>query len=171
MGDALPTLDRFALAVAHLPGAVDGGRAGDAWYDVTAIADGHLAIVGGAHRRSRRGNRAAGQRRPSPPLVRRAAQVAPVLAPGTLLGVYADIELTEVTVRLEHGDMMVLYTDGVTEARGVDGFYGGQRLTRVVRSSPASADAVADNLLGDVIAFQQHRLRDDVAVLVVEATP
>jgi anti-sigma regulatory factor (Ser/Thr protein kinase) len=46
-GDALPALDRFALAVAHLPDAADGGRAGGAWFDVTAIADGHLAIIVG----------------------------------------------------------------------------------------------------------------------------
>ena len=32
--------------------------------------------------------------------------------------------MIEVTVRLDRGDMMVLYTDGVTEARGVKGFYG-----------------------------------------------
>jgi hypothetical protein len=38
-----------------------------------------------------------------------------------------------------------------------------------VRSATASAEAVADDLLGDVVAFQQERLRDDVAVLVVEA--
>jgi serine phosphatase RsbU (regulator of sigma subunit) len=104
-----------------------------------------------------------------PPLLRRGPRVEPVLAPGTLLGVYADIELTEVTFRLHRGDMMVLYTDGVTEARGVDGFYGADRLTRVVRSAAASADAVADDLLDDVVAFQRERLRDDVAVLVVEA--
>jgi hypothetical protein len=47
MGDVLPALDRFALAVAHLPGAADADRAGSGWYDVTAIADGHLAIVAG----------------------------------------------------------------------------------------------------------------------------
>src|SRR3954471_24999270 len=47
MGDALPALDRFALAVAHLPGAPAGDRAGGGWYDVTAIGDGHLAIVVG----------------------------------------------------------------------------------------------------------------------------
>ncbi len=104
-----------------------------------------------------------------PPLLRSGPRVEPVLAPGTLLGVYADIELTEVTFRLHRGDMMVLYTDGVTEARGVDGFYGADRLTRVVRSATASAEAVADDLLGDVVAFQQERLRDDVAILVVEA--
>jgi serine phosphatase RsbU (regulator of sigma subunit) len=105
-----------------------------------------------------------------PPLVRRGARVEPVLAPGTLLGVYPDVELTEASFRLDRGDMMVLYTDGVTEARGVDGFYGADRLTRIVGSAAASADAVADDLLGDVVAFQRERLRDDVAVLVVEAS-
>jgi serine phosphatase RsbU (regulator of sigma subunit) len=107
-----------------------------------------------------------------PPLVRRGDRVEPVDAPGTLLGVYADIELSEVTVRLDRGDMMVLYTDGVTEARGVDGFYGADRLARLLGTSTAgSADALADDLLDDVVAFQQGRLRDDVAILVVEAAP
>jgi len=107
-----------------------------------------------------------------PPLVRRGDRVEPVVAPGTLLGVYADVELTEVSFRLDRGDMMVLYTDGVTEARGVDGFYGTHRLARFLRSSPArTADEVADGLLDDVVTFQGGRLRDDVAILVVESAP
>jgi serine phosphatase RsbU (regulator of sigma subunit) len=54
----------------------------------------------------------------------------------------------------------------------VDGFYGTERLTRLLRSSPGEpADAVADALLDDVVTFQRGRLRDDVAILVVEAAP
>ena len=95
-----------------------------------------------------------------------------VAAPGTLLGVYPDIELTETTVRLDRGDMMVLYTDGVTEARGVDGFYGNDRLATLVAAAPTpTADALADALLADVVGFQQGRLHDDVAMLILEATP
>jgi serine phosphatase RsbU (regulator of sigma subunit) len=107
-----------------------------------------------------------------PTLIRRGDQVEPMPAPGTLLGVYPDIELTEVSFRLDRGDMMVLYTDGVTEARGVDGMYGTERLTRLVQTAAAAqADEVAATVLGDVVGFQQGRLRDDVAILVVEATP
>jgi serine phosphatase RsbU (regulator of sigma subunit) len=106
-----------------------------------------------------------------PPLVRRGTTVEPVGAPGTMLGVFPDVELTEVSFRLDHGDMMVLYTDGVTEARGVDELYGADRLAAFLRSSAGAADAVADGLLAEVVAFQHGRLRDDVAVLVVEATP
>jgi serine phosphatase RsbU (regulator of sigma subunit) len=107
-----------------------------------------------------------------PPLVRRAGRVEPVLAPGMLLGVYPDIVATEVTVELATGDMMVLYTDGVTEARGVDGFYGPTRLATTVGSPDHStADELAGALLADIVAFQRDRLRDDVAILVIEAAP
>jgi hypothetical protein len=46
-GDELPALDRFALAVAHLPDAAAEAAPGGGWYDVTAIGDGHLASVVG----------------------------------------------------------------------------------------------------------------------------
>jgi sigma-B regulation protein RsbU (phosphoserine phosphatase) len=105
-----------------------------------------------------------------PPLLRRGGNVAPVGATGTLLGVYPDITLTEVTVELDRGDMLVLYTDGVTEARGVDGFYGTERLAAAVGAPrDATADTVAEALLTDVVAFQRGKLRDDVAILVIEA--
>jgi serine phosphatase RsbU (regulator of sigma subunit) len=107
-----------------------------------------------------------------PPLVRRGSRVEPVRAPGMLLGVYPDASVTAVTVQLAAGDMMVLYTDGVTEARGVDGFYGPGRLaTAVGAPDHRTADEVADAVLTDVVAFQRERLRDDIAILVVEAAP
>ncbi|HEY0816491.1 MAG TPA: SpoIIE family protein phosphatase [Pseudonocardia sp.] len=107
-----------------------------------------------------------------PPLMLHDGQVTPVDAPGTLLGVYQDVEISEVTLELRRGDILVLYTDGVTEARGVDGFYGAQRLAQLVGSvEHPTADEVADRLLADVEGFQRGLLRDDIAILVVEATP
>jgi sigma-B regulation protein RsbU (phosphoserine phosphatase) len=80
--------------------------------------------------------------------------------------------LSEVAVELAAGDMMVLYTDGVTEARGVDGFYGSTRLAAAVGSRHhLTADQVAGAVLAEVVSFQREQLRDDVAVLVVEAAP
>ncbi|MBN9113315.1 MAG: SpoIIE family protein phosphatase [Pseudonocardia sp.] len=91
---------------------------------------------------------------------------------GTLLGVFAEVVTPSATFRLGPGDMMVLYTDGVTEARGVDGFYGMQRLTQVVGAAgPRSAEELADALMADVVGFQHGVLRDDVALLVVEVSP
>lgn len=107
-----------------------------------------------------------------PALTRRGDRVEAVALSGTLLGVYPEVDVVATTVRLGPGDMMVLYTDGVTEARGVDGFYGADRLARVVGApAPGGAEALAERLLADVVAFQRGRLRDDVALLVVEAAP
>ena len=100
------------------------------------------------------------------------AEVEVVALSGTLLGVFTDVATPATTVRLGPGDMMVLYTDGVTEARGVDGFYGMQRLIHTVGAAGlGSADALAEALLADVVGFQDGVLRDDVALLVIEAAP
>jgi len=59
----------------------------------------------------------------------------------------------------------------VTEARGTDGFYGPDRLEKVLRAATGGAEAVADRLLADLDAFYSGVHRDDIAILVVEATP
>ena len=102
------------------------------------------------------------------PLVVRHGRAEPVCAPGTLLGVYPDVTLAEVTFDLDHGEIMVLYTDGVTEARDADELYGPERLVRAVADA-RSADDLADRLLADVDAFQHGQQRDDIAILVIEA--
>ncbi len=107
-----------------------------------------------------------------PPLVRRGGRVEAVRTAGTLLGVYPEVDLTEVTLELNSGDMMVLYTDGVTEARGVDGYYGADRLAAAVLAPRRpTAETLAQALLAEVVTFQQGRLRDDVAILLIEAAP
>jgi len=103
-----------------------------------------------------------------PPLVVRGGRTEAVSARGTLLGVYPDVTLTEVTFDLNHGEIMVLYTDGVTEARDADELYGPERLERAVAPGGPAGD-VADRLLADVDAFQHGRQRDDIAILVIEA--
>jgi serine phosphatase RsbU (regulator of sigma subunit) len=106
-----------------------------------------------------------------PALVLRGERVELVQAPGTLLGVFPDPELSEVEVHIGRGDTVLLYTDGVTEARGVDGLYGTERLVDLLGScSGHSPDAIADTVVADVVAFQDGRLCDDVALLVLQAS-
>jgi serine phosphatase RsbU (regulator of sigma subunit) len=107
-----------------------------------------------------------------PALVLRGGRVETVEAPGTLLGVFAEIDLTETSVRLDPGDALILYTDGVTEARAVNGFYGAERLAATAAScAGGSAETIADTLIADVFAFQNGQLSDDVAVLVLQTAP
>jgi serine phosphatase RsbU (regulator of sigma subunit) len=106
-----------------------------------------------------------------PPLVRRAdGRVEPVGSAGSLLGVFEEIELAAVEVELAPGDLLVLYTDGVIEARGADGFFGTDRLSRLLAECAGlEAPEVAERIERAVIGFQAGRPRDDVAVLVLEA--
>jgi serine phosphatase RsbU (regulator of sigma subunit) len=141
-------------------------EAGDSSARFATVAHAHLSIdpEGATVRLANAGH--------PPPLVWRRGRVECVPARGTLIGVYPDVELTEATVRLDPGDMMVLYTDGVTEARGVNGIYGEDRLAKKLASSRATtADELADDLVTDVVEFQHGLLRDDVALLVLEAAP
>ena len=52
-----------------------------------------------------------------PPIIRRASgKLEQMDVPGTLLGVFPGVEFAEATVQLEHGDRVLLYTDGAEEA-------------------------------------------------------
>jgi sigma-B regulation protein RsbU (phosphoserine phosphatase) len=85
------------------------------------------------------------------------------------MGVFDDANLTEQEARLAPGDALVLYTDGVLEARSPDGaFFGEERFTTLLRSSVGlDASTIAARIENVVLDFQGNDPRDDVAVLVL----
>ena len=87
--------------------------------------------------------------------------------PGTLLGVLAEPELHDTDLPLEPGDTLVLYTDGVTEGRAGDEFYGEGRLLEAVAAHAGSAEELTVGILDDVLRFQAGDARDDIAVVAV----
>jgi sigma-B regulation protein RsbU (phosphoserine phosphatase) len=88
--------------------------------------------------------------------------------PGTLLGVLPEVSLSDTAVHLGSGDLMVLYTDGVTEARGPDGMFGSDELARVLASCAGmDAKSVAARIESAALEIQEGNPRDDIAVLVV----
>lgn len=100
--------------------------------------------------------------------------VAPVGAPGRFLGCFPETKLFDVDVDIPRGGSLILYTDGVTDARtrSSDEF-GEQRLRALIESMPldATADAIADQIRTDVLAWQRNELVDDVAILVLRWNP
>jgi serine phosphatase RsbU (regulator of sigma subunit) len=105
-----------------------------------------------------------------PPLIRRAdGTVEPLDVSGTILGVFDDPRIGIARTRLDPGDLLVLYTDGVIEARSVDGeVYGEERLRDLLRSGEhRSAGGLAAAIRREAAAFADAGSRDDIAVVVV----
>ena len=103
---------------------------------------------------------------PLPYLVRAGAAPVPLGEPGMLVGVFAGTSYAESTVPLAPGDALFAYTDGATEARSGDAFFGDERLVETL-SPPAGAAALVQRVLGEVLDFQDQLPRDDIALLAV----
>ncbi len=104
---------------------------------------------------------------PPPVLLRAAGNAEVVPCPGTLLGVEHDARSYDREIELVPGDTLVLYTDGVTEARR-DRPLTPEDLGAALRSSALDgAAAVAREVVQLAEVGGAGALRDDLAVLVV----
>jgi sigma-B regulation protein RsbU (phosphoserine phosphatase) len=103
------------------------------------------------------------------PLCRRAdGSIETLGRPGSFLGMEETASVTESAAVLSPGDMVVLYTDGVTEAHEGDAFFGETGIAEVLAASAGlTAQAVADAVVAAALAFQHGPARDDIAVVVV----
>lgn len=111
-------------------------------------------------------------------LRRRDGRVESAGAPGTLLGCFPDITLTDQQVPLASGDSLVLHTDGVTEARRagrpgtatVPDLFGERRLGEVLaRAGSVSAAGLVAAVHDAVLEHTGAGPRDDMAVLTARA--
>jgi phosphoserine phosphatase RsbU/P len=107
-------------------------------------------------------------------LVRAAnGQVREFGRPGVLLGVLSRPDLHDSQRLLRPGDSLIMFSDGVTEARGDHGtacdLYGDERLRRLVtRLGDMTAAAIADAIQLAALTFSGGRLRDDTVALVMK---
>jgi PAS domain S-box-containing protein len=105
-----------------------------------------------------------------PPLRVRAGTVDAVGQTGPLLGAPDEHEWELATVELAAGDQLVLYTDGVTEARGSRERFGDERLRRSLAQAtgPRAAVAAVESALDSFIAGEPE---DDAALLAIIRSP
>jgi sigma-B regulation protein RsbU (phosphoserine phosphatase) len=106
----------------------------------------------------------------NPPLVLRkdgSCQRLPV--GGTVTGIFDESSYEEGKVTLEPGDRLVLYTDGITEARSDAGDeYDDAGLLRTLEHCRRlDAQSMVNAIFRDVGAFAGGRLQDDATALVV----
>jgi sigma-B regulation protein RsbU (phosphoserine phosphatase) len=106
-----------------------------------------------------------------PPLVRRrSGAVEQLMADGTILGPWADWHGSEAHTKLQAGDLVMLYSDGVVEARRGTEEFGLERLTSVLSGQHADVDAAADAILAAVAEFATSE-PDDVALIALHYLP
>jgi serine phosphatase RsbU (regulator of sigma subunit) len=114
---------------------------------------------------------AAGAGHPPPRIVAADGSVTGLEARGLVLGIEPNQQYEEVRATLDVDGAVVLYTDGVIEARRDSELYGVERLDRVLSERrDLSANELARVVLDDCRAFARGELADDCAVVVVKRT-
>lgn len=109
---------------------------------------------------------------PLPMLVDRDGDVRPVGQPGTAIGLFANPKLTDVSTTLGPEEILVLYTDGVVEARSPTGAFADGLLEATLHTcAGAPAEVVAEAIETALLDFAGGRPRDDTAILVIRRPP
>jgi serine phosphatase RsbU (regulator of sigma subunit) len=105
---------------------------------------------------------------PPPILVTQSRGARFLTSNSPVLGAFGDMPYTEGREILGPGEVLVLYTDGVTEAREGLSFYGEERLIeRMASIEGISATDVPHVIYEDILKHSKGNLSDDMAVLTV----
>ena len=109
---------------------------------------------------------------PPPLLLRGDGSLEELGEAGRAIGVFEELELEDLTMRLGVEDTLVLYTDGVTEARSPDGtFFGEERLRKLVQACGGlDATKTAERIKDAVLEHKGGSPGDDVAILVLRVS-
>jgi len=91
--------------------------------------------------------------------------------PGLLLGVVDDYpQPAPAVLTLEPGDILLLFTDGVTDTPGEDGRFGEERLRQAVESAPDDPAALLAAITAALDDYQHGTVVDDRAMLALRFT-
>jgi sigma-B regulation protein RsbU (phosphoserine phosphatase) len=109
-----------------------------------------------------------------PVIVRRGGERVLLEKGGTILGILDGVDFEEGEVRLIPGDVLVLYTDGISEAANAAGdLYGEDRLYAMLDALPRDLPAreIADRLLVEVRSHLDGvDAQDDITLVVLRVT-
>lgn len=153
------TLPSFALGMANERILLDtrSGMFVTAFYGVLELDTGRMRFVNAGH---------------NPPYMfstQKNKTLDWLRATGMALGVMEDATWSQKVIKFSPGDVLLLYTDGITDAQDTQGnYYGERRLQDVVRSKgECSASAILDAVLDDLQRFTGGMPQQDDITLVV----
>ena len=106
---------------------------------------------------------------PPPVLLRAGAEPVLLQADGCVLGAAKDFRYENRGTTLDVGDLLVLYTDGLTESRSVSGeAWGTERLLEAVAvAADEPAERVPESLFLSAFGHAEGRLTDDIAIVAL----
>ena len=86
-----------------------------------------------------------------------------------VVGAFHDMEYKNGTIRLREGDILLLYTDGTTEARSPEGAFFGETGLRdmIMNEVPRGFDGLLNRFLSTLDRYTGRRLDDDVAMVAL----
>src|SRR5262249_15045877 len=139
--------------------SLDPGKFVTAFLAVVDAATGHVVYVNAGH---------------NPPVLLRAGGNHELLTDGgTILGILPTSRYERGETTLSPGDLMVLYTDAVTEVANLDpGMWGEERLVAALHSFAATpCDGLVRRIAHEVRAFEgAHGPTDDVTLIALRRT-
>jgi serine phosphatase RsbU (regulator of sigma subunit) len=101
------------------------------------------------------------------PLLLNSRGIQALTLPGGALGMSPQLDVEQASVQLAVGDTIVLYTDGITEARNADGDeFGEKRLRSLLQSlATTSPAAICDEVIAAVTQFAGGVVEDDQSIV------
>jgi sigma-B regulation protein RsbU (phosphoserine phosphatase) len=86
-----------------------------------------------------------------------------------MIGPFPFARYESATVQLAAGDLVVMYTDGITDAENANGEdFGRERLCRALAANGwAGANQIADSLLASVTEWSPGPQQDDLTLVVI----
>lgn len=109
---------------------------------------------------------------PAPLVVRHSSLLPPHACPSSRPLGLQDGPARECHLQLQPGDRVLLYTDGIVEARSPEGeFFGEERLADFVVRAEGAGDPPPETLrrlMHDVLEHQAGRLQDDASIVLAE---
>ncbi|KKN31300.1 hypothetical protein LCGC14_0825290 [marine sediment metagenome] len=104
-----------------------------------------------------------------PPIVERnKSRIESLKANSPVIGIKSDLPFVDDKTNFDKNDRLVLYTDGVTEARSDGDLFGDKRLTRLIDDlKNVPTKDMASSIFNAMISFSKGKLTDDAALLII----
>jgi len=101
-------------------------------------------------------------------LKRKSSKTELLITSSPVIGAFFSLKFIEDDVKMEKGDTLILYTDGVTEARCNGEFFGEEKLVKFITSlKSAKAKDLPRMIFNHVVKCTGEKLLDDIALLTV----